>query len=299
MVKYDNPKLTMALPSPFGDEAGRKTLKAKKWNRLIYLFLSLFAIPTLFPLVWMFYTSLKTNQEITMDLFALPQALHWENYLYAWQTAKIGVYFGNSMVVTFGAIVFTVFISASAAFILAKFDFRLRRAIYSFFIIGMLIPLQTVLVPLFIQMRSFNLLNSLWSLILSYTAFSLPISIYILESFIKMFPDSILEVAAIDGASIPRIFFTIILPMSRPALATVVILNFLNNWKEFSFALIFISRDLKKTLPLGLYNFLGAYTTNYAGLMAALTIASLPVLGLYLILQEQVIKGMTAGAVKG
>lgn len=287
----------MAKPEGYGNRF-RKSGK-KKWNSVLYLLLCLFAVPTLFPLIWMFYTSFKSNQDISMNIFALPNTLHWENYLNAWQTAKIGVYLFNSLIVSLTAIVFTVFVSASAAFILAKFSFRLQKVIYSFFIIGMLIPLQSVLVPLFIQMRSFNLLNTLWSLIISYTAFGLPISIFILESFIRVFPDSIIEAAVIDGGSIPRIFFKIILPMSRPAIATVIILNFLNNWKEFSFALIFISDDLKKTLPIGLYNFLGAYTSNYAELMAALSIASIPILGLYLILQEQVIKGMTAGAVKG
>ena len=115
----------------------------------------------------------------------------------------------------------------------------------------------------------------------------------------RSFPNAIIEAAVMDGCSIPRVFFTIILPMARPAIATVTILNFLNNWKEFSFALIFINDDVKKTLPLGLYNFLGAYSSNYAELMAALTISSIPIIVLYLILQEQVINGMTSGAVKG
>jgi raffinose/stachyose/melibiose transport system permease protein len=165
--------------------------------------------------------------------------------------------------------------------------------------VGMLIPLQSILVPLFIQMRSLKLLDNEWSLILSYTAFGLPVTIFVLESFMKAFPDSIIEAAIMDGSSIIRVFFNIIIPMTRPAIATITILNFLNNWKEFSFALIFITDDSKKTLPLGLYNFLGAYTSDYAGLMAALVIASIPVVVIYLVLQEQIINGMTAGAVKG
>jgi raffinose/stachyose/melibiose transport system permease protein len=281
------------------ERAHNRKFRLEKGNLSLYAFLYLFAIPTLFPLVWMFYTSFKSNREISQDIFALPTQFHFENYVDAWQTASIGVYLLNSLLVALTAIVLTILVSASAAFILAKFNFRFRKAIYSLFIIGMLIPLQSVLVPLFLQMRSFGLLNSLWSLIISYTAFGLPVSIFILESFIRVFPDSVIEAAVIDGSSLARVFFQLILPMSRPAIATVAILNFLNNWKEFSFALIFISDDLKKTLPLGLYNFLGAYTSDYAALMAALTIASLPVLGLYLILQEQVIKGMTTGAVKG
>lgn len=264
-----------------------------------YLLLAAFAVTTLFPLLWMFYSSLKTNADIAQSTFALPTVWHWENYVNAWQTAKIGTYFFNSVFVSLAAIVVTVVTGASAAFILAKFPFRLRGLVYGFFIVGMLIPLQSVLVPLFIQMRDFRLLDNPWSLILSYTAFGLPITVFLMESFIRSFPDSILEAAILDGASMRRIFLSLVLPMSKPVVATVAILNFLNNWKEFSFALIFLTTEDKKTLPLGLYNFLGAYTADYAGLMAALMIASIPLLVLYFLLQEQIIRGMTAGAVKG
>ncbi|TCL61941.1 carbohydrate ABC transporter membrane protein 2 (CUT1 family) [Hydrogenispora ethanolica] len=283
----------------FGD-AARPHAARNRWEKpLLYLVLTLLSVATLFCLIWMFYTSFKSNAEITMNIFALPTQLHFENYVNAWQTAKIGVYLFNSVYVATVAIVLTVLVSAMAAFILSKFTFRLQRLVYTMFIIGMLIPLQSVLVPLFIQMRNLNLLNTHWSLIFSYTAFGLPISVFILESFMRSFPDAIIEAAVMDGCSIPRVFFQMILPMSRPAIATVTILNFLNNWKEFSFALIFINDDIKKTLPLGLYNFLGAYSSNYAELMAALTISSIPIILLYLILQEQVINGMTSGAVKG
>jgi raffinose/stachyose/melibiose transport system permease protein len=266
---------------------------------LTYLMLAAFAVTTLFPLLWMGYTSLKSNREITMNTFSLPTVWHLENYVNAWQTARIGTYFLNSVVVSLAAVLLTILAGAAAGFILAKFRFRLRGLVYGFFIIGMLIPLQSVLVPLFIQMRDFHLLDNPWSLILSYTAFGLPIAIFLMESFIRSFPDSLIEAAVLDGASIVRIFRSLVLPISSPVIATVSILSFLNNWKEFSFALIFLTKDEKKTLPLGLYNFLGAYTADYAGLMAALVIASVPLIVLYFLLQEQIIKGMTAGAVKG
>ena len=266
---------------------------------LLYIMLVIFGFVALYPLVWMIYTSFKSNNDISMSAFALPTKLHFENYSNAWETAKIGVYFFNSVFVSIISILITILVGASAAFILSKFEFKMRKFIYTLFIVGMLIPLQSVLVPLFIQMRALNLLDTQWSLILSYTAFGLPVTIFVLESFMRAFPDSIIEAAIMDGSSIPRVFFSIIIPMTRPAIATITILNFLNNWKEFSFALIFITSDDKKTLPLGLYNFLGAYTSDYAGLMAALVISSIPVVIMYLVLQEQIINGMTAGAVKG
>ncbi|MDF2595992.1 MAG: sugar transporter permease [Clostridia bacterium] len=278
----------------------RKSNHIQKINKaLLTVVLSLASLTTLYPLAWMAYTSLKTNAEITLSTFSLPKALHFENYVNAWRTAKIGIYFFNSVFIAIVSIILTIVVGALAAFILAKFEFKLRKAIYSLFIVGMLIPMQSVLVPLFIQMRTLRLLDSPFSLILAYTAFGLPLTIFILESFIRAFPDSIIEAAIMDHCGMGKLFTQIILPMSRPALATVTILNFLNNWKEFSFALVFISSDDKKTLPLGLYNFIGAYSNNYAELMAAMMITSIPVIIIYLILQEQIINGMTAGAVKG
>jgi len=266
---------------------------------VLYLILIVFALTTLFPLVWMGYSSLKSNRDIVKSALALPGTLHPENYLNAWNTAQIGSYFFNSVFVSLVSVVLTMVIAAAAAFILAKFRFRGRRLILGLFMIGLLIPLQAVLVPLFSQMRDLRLLNTPWSLILVYTAFGLPLSLFLMESFISAFPDSIMEACFMDGASVPRIFLAIILPMCGPVIATTTILNFLNNWKEFSFALVFISSEAKKTLPLGLYNFLGAYTADYAGLMAALTIATVPTLVLYLLLQEKIITGMSAGSVKG
>ncbi|MDR0540070.1 MAG: carbohydrate ABC transporter permease [Spirochaetaceae bacterium] len=268
-------------------------------NAARYALLGLLALTTVFPLVWMLYTSFKSNQEFTLSAIALPKALRFENYAHAWNTAHIGTYFFNSVFVSVTAIIFTVIVGALAAFVLAKFVFPGKSAVLAVFVVGMLIPLQSVLVPLFSLMRGFKLLNTPWSLILVYTAFGLPLTIFLMESFIAAFPDSIMEAAIIDGAAMPRIFWSVVLPMTRPVIATVAILNFLNNWKEFSFALVFINSENKKTLPLGLYNFLGAYTTDYAGLMAALVIATVPILIIYLLLQEQIINGMTAGAVKG
>lgn len=273
--------------------------KSVAGRAVLYVVLLLFSLTTLYPLFWMAYTSFKTNMEISQDTLALPTGLHFENYVEAWKTAQIGQYFFNSVFASAASIVLTIFISALAATVLAKFRFRGRGAIYTSFIVGMLIPLQSLLVPLFILMRSLNLLDSLWSLVLAYTAFGLPMSIFVLESFISNFPDAIIEAALIDSCPPYKIFASILLPMSRPAIATVTIINFLNNWKEFSFALVFLSQESKKTLPLGLYNFLGAETSNYAGLTAALVVASIPTIVLYLIMQEQVINGMTSGAVKG
>jgi len=247
----------------------------------------------------MAYSSFKSNPEIIQSSLSLPHTLHFENYVNAWNTANIGTYFFNSIFVSILSIILTVVLGSAAAFVLAKFSFKLRGTIMLLFTIGMLIPLQAVLVPLFSQMREIHLLDTPWSLIIVYTAFGLPLSIFLMESFMESFPDSIIEAALIDGSSVLRIFTVLVMPLTKPVIATVTILTFLNNWKEFSFALVFINSENLKTLPLGLYNFLGAYTADYAGLMAALMIATIPTFVLYLILKDQVIDGMTAGAIKG
>jgi raffinose/stachyose/melibiose transport system permease protein len=142
-------------------------------------------------------------------------------------------------------------------------------------------------------------LNTHIGLILPYIAFNLPITIFILVSFMKAFPKDIEESAVMDGCGVFRIFWSIILPMTKPALATVVILNFINNWNEFSYALVLINDEALKTLPLGLANFAGQYTTNYGAQMAGLTMAIIPTIVIYMLLEEHLVKGMTAGAVKG
>jgi raffinose/stachyose/melibiose transport system permease protein len=201
---------------------------------LLYLLLDLFCVVTIYPLVWMLYTSVKSNGEVMMSSFALPSSLHLENYAKAWSTAKIGTYFANSLLVICLAIALTLLCGALAAFVLAKFSFRGRSLVYSLFIVGMLIPMQAILVPLFIQMKGLRLIDSPASLVLSYTAFGLPLTIFILESFIRGLPDEVMEAAVLDGASMGRLFLRVVLPMSGPTVATVTILNFLNDWKEFS-----------------------------------------------------------------
>ena len=175
----------------------------------------------------------------------------------------------------------------------------MNKFIYTFFIFGLLIPIHATLVPMFILMRNLGLLDTPITLIFPYIAFHLPITIFILTSFMKAFPKDIEESAIMDGCGIFRVFWSIILPMSRPALATVVILNFIYNWNEFSFALVLINDPGLQTLPLGLANFAGQFTTNYGAQMAGLTMSLIPIVIFYFLLEKEIVQGMTAGAVKG
>lgn len=278
-----------------------KTAKVKKNAKktLIYLLLSIYAVVNIYPIIWMVLNSFKSNIDFAKNPFSFPKEWLVQNYQTAWETARLDVYFLNSLIVSTIAVIFTVFFGALASYFLARISFKWGKYIYSFFIFGMLIPIHATLVPLFLQMKYLGLLNTHVGLVLPYIAFNLPITVFILTSFMKSFPTDIEESAIMDGCGVFRIFWSIILPMTRPALATVIILNFINNWNEFSFALVLINEESLKTLPLGLANFAGQFTTNYGAQMAGLTLAIIPTIIIYMILEEYLVKGMTAGAVKG
>ncbi|PQP89413.1 carbohydrate ABC transporter permease, partial [Paenibacillus sp. AR247] len=184
-------------------------------------------------------------------------------------------------------------------YFLSRFTFKLRGTVYGLFLLGMLVPIHATLIPIFLIMQKVHLLDTRLALILPYTAFHLSLTVFILEGFMRGFPKDLEESGVMDGAGIYRIFWSILLPITRPALATVVILNFIYNWNEYLFALVLITSGSLKTLPLGLSNFAGIETASMTLQMAALTIALIPIIIFYLLLQKQLVSGMTAGAVKG
>lgn len=282
-------------------EINEKTARVKKiTNRtLIYLILIVFSIVNAYPIVWMILNSFKSGQDFALNPFGLPTEWVWTNYVEAWFTANINTYFFNSVFVGGAAVVLTVLFGALASYFLARFRFKGQKLLYSFFILGLLVPIHATLVPMFILMQNIGLLDTRLALILPYIAFNLSITIFLLTSFMKSFPQEIEESAVMDGAGVFKIFWSIILPMTRPVLATVIIINFINNWNEFSFALVLINDDMLRTLPLGLANFAGQHSTNYTAQMAALTIVLVPTILFYLFMEKQIVEGMTQGAVKG
>lgn len=266
---------------------------------LFWFVLLLYGILTLYPFVWLVTSAFKTNEDFYNRPFGLPEVWRWENFSVAWESSNLGNAFNNSMIVSMGSLALTLFISALASFVLARFSFRWKGMILAFFVIGMLIPIHSTLVPLFILMKQMLLLNTYWALILPYTAFALPTAIFILTAYLTSIPRDIEEAAFMDGTGLWGLFFRIMLPMSLPALSTVTILSFLHAWNDFSFALVFINKTELKTLPLAIANFADGYQTDYGLTLAAMTLSIIPTVLLYLLFQEQMMKGMTAGAVKG
>ena len=251
------------------------------------------------PMVFMVLSSLKTTREIFQRPFALPAVFRWDNYAEVWGAAHFAVYFRNSVIVTVASMVLILGAGTLAAYALGRYQFRGGDLLFLFFLSGIMVPIRLAVIPLFILMRDLRLLDTLWALILVYAASGLPSAVFILTGFFRTLPQDLDHAARIDGAGELGILLRVLLPLVRPALAIVTVYNIIPIWNDFFFPLVFIHREDAKTLPLGLTVFFGQYQTNWALLFAGLTLAAAPVLALYVVMSQQFIKGLTAGAVKG
>ena len=273
---------------------------------LIFAVLCGYLLWVVYPVFWVAYSSLKPDAEIFRDAFALPPAggVAWENYARAWREARFGDYFFNSVLVTSVSVAGIVLFGAMAAYALSRFYHPLGKVTYGLFLAGLMIPVQLSIVPLFFELRALGLLDSRAGLILVYTANGLPFSIFILAGFFRALPASLYEAAVVDGCSEAGAFWRVMLPLARPGLVTVAIFQFIGIWKEYFFAFMFTSGGgdgAARTLPLGLANLslTAQYRGEYGSLFAGVVVVTLPILVLYLFLQRQLVKGITAGALKG
>ena len=245
--------------------------KWKRWgaNLLVNIPIMLLSLTCIFPVVWLLYSSLKTDVEFARSPISLPAVPNFGNYVTAFQRASFGTFTFNS--------VFNSIIS----------------------LVLMLVPIYALIVPLFIQEKKIGILNSRWSLIPVYVAMELPMSVFLIDSYMQGISIDMEEAAAIDGAGLLKTMFIIMMPLCKPILSTVVILTFMHVWNEFAFAQVLISQESLKTIPIGLTYFTSQYMTSYTLLLAALAMATLPVLVIYLFFYNKIMEGMMAGAVKG
>lgn len=258
-------------------------------------FLALFG----FPFVLTLMMSFKSQAEyMSGNYWNFPRKIFFGNYRRV-LLSQFNVYFLNSAVVAAAAVFLTTMIASLASYAFAKIKFRFSGALMLMFMVGMMIPVHTTLIPIYQMTRALRLTDNLVGLIGPYVSFGLPIAIYIMTSFFKEVSDSIQESAVIDGASPLRIYWSIMLPISTPAISTVAIYNFLTYWNEFIYSLTLINTNLKKTLPLGMREFYGAETVNIPAVLTAILVGSLPVILFYMFAQDRVINGLSAGAVKG
>jgi raffinose/stachyose/melibiose transport system permease protein len=284
------------------NKIGSKNTKNSKFkisSILIYVFLSILVVIYVAPLLWMLLVSLKTNSEVFNSPFGLPKGIQWENFQVAWTAGKLGLATLNSIFVCVVMLIVSMIIGSMAAFAIGRMKWVLSEYTMVYFLMGMMIPVHCVLIPIFIKFSTLHLTNTTWGLILPYITFSLPLTIYIMVGFFKGMPQELFEAACIDGCSVYKIFFSIALPLAKTGLFVTGLMTFVSNWNELLLAMVFISDANKKTLPVTLTYFVSPYSTNYVQMFAAIIIAILPTIFVYSIFSNQIVAGLTAGAVKG
>lgn len=266
---------------------------------LIYILLSVLVLIYIGPLLWMVNVSLKTNKEIFESPFALPHVLQLGNYIFSWTKGSLGLATMNSAFVCLVALFCSLIFGAMAAFVIGRMKWKLANFAMMYFMIGMMVPVHCVLIPLFVRFSKLGLTNSLSGLMLPYITFSLPMTIFILVGFFKSMPKELFEAACIDGCSIYGCFFKIALPLAKTGMFVAGLMTFIANWNELLMAMVFISDQQKKTLPVTLTYFVGPYSTNYVQMFAAIIIAIIPTIVVYSLFSNQIVEGLTTGAVKG
>lgn len=265
----------------------------------LYAFLVVYGFLCLYPFFLMLVSSLKTTGQIFQNPFSLPTSPTFEAYRTAWEVGDFREYFWNSVVVTVASVAIIMVLGSMAAYPIGRYAFRGRNLLYVYFLSGLMLPIKLGIVPLFFLVTSLGLYDTRVSLVLVYAASGLPFAVFVLAAFFRTLPKDLEEAARIDGAGEFRIYWRIMLPLVRPALATVAIFNFIQFWNDFFFPLILIQTDSLRTIPVGLTNFFGTYQNDWATIFAGLTIASLPLILLFLVASKQIIRGLTAGATKG
>lgn len=273
--------------------------KSKIAMKVIYVFLSLLAVVYLLPLLWVIYVSLKDDKTLFVSPWAMPEHLMFENYSFAWTAGRLGAATLNSAIVCGVTLLLCLLVGSMAAFAIGRMRWKLSGAMMTYFLTGMMIPVHCILIPVFTRFSKLHLTNSLTGLILPYLTLSLPITIFIMTGFFQSLPNELFESACIDGCSIYRSFSHIALPLSRTGLFVTGLMTFVANWNELLLAMVFISDDSKKTLPVSLSKFVGPYNTNYSQMFAAIVIAIIPTIVVYCLFSNQIVDGLTAGAVKG
>lgn len=275
------------------------TVKKPAINTIKYIFLITYSVAIVYPLIFILLSSLKSNEEIFSKPFALPENWNFLIYYDVWTKFDIQTYFFNSLYYAIVSVAICVVISAMAAYALTRMKWKLKGAVFSMILLGLMIPMHSEVVALYIAFMKMGLRNPKVTLIGIFVAFSIPVTIFIISGFIQSLPIELEESAVIEGCGLIKAFFLIIIPLLKPVIATVVIFNFLGVWNDFFAGLIFISQEEDKTLQLGITRFQGNFATRYADLLASVVITIIPSVIVYAILQDQIISGLTAGAVKG
>jgi len=261
-------------------------------------FIALYTVVTGGPLLWVTSMSLRTTAEIFKSPYGLPSPAHWEKFADAWVKSNYATYFWNSTVTVVSAVILVTVIGAMAAHCLARYQFRGSRLVRFLILSGLVLPPQLLILALFQILLEVHLYNTLTGLVLVYVATHVAVTVYILEGFFAQIPQDLFDAARIDGYSDFEIFWRVTVPIGMPAIFTTVMLNFIILWNEFLFAVVLLTDDNKRTLPLGIMHFTGSHQLDVGMAATGLMIAIVPIIAIYALFSETMIKGMTAGAVR-
>lgn len=260
--------------------------------------LAFFTVIIVYPVLWMVLTSFKTNREMLANPWGLPQTMMWSNYSSAWEHADLGSAMLNSTLVSLGTLVLVISASALAAFALTRFSFRWLTVVFLVLVFTMQTP--TPIIPLYVEIAKLHLTNTAWGLILIQAAGGMPLATFIFRAFFQGLPGELLDAAKVDGCTEFSAFLRVVLPISGPAVATVGILQFVGSWNEYFLPLLMIRKPEMRTIPLAIQVFFYNWgRTEWAYVFASLSIATVPIIIIYIILARQFIQGLTAGALKG
>lgn len=284
-----------------------KQSTSKAWERfttglssvLSYLVMGTFALMTVVPILWLLMNSFKFTREFQMNRLSFPKLPTLLNYIGAWKLGNFDKLIGNSLLYTIGSTIGIILLSVMAGFGFSKLKSRATKWMYGSFVIGILLTLNSLLIPLFIQMMQFGLYDTYLAVFIVYIGAGLPIGIFLCTEFIRAIPTSLVESARIDGAGYFKIFWNIILPLTLPVVTTLAILNVTGIWNEFALINILVSKTELKSLPQGILRFSGRLSSDWGKQFAALSMGMMPMLIFYLIFRNQITKGVAAGAVKG
>lgn len=268
-------------------------------NVFNYAVLLFVLVITIYPVIWMISGSLKNGQEFYSNIWGVAKVPQFQNYINAWIRGGLGQKYMNSILVTTCFLVILIPVNSCAAYAIARLNFKFRKAIYTYLLIGIMIPTGIIAIPAFSVALEFNLVGKLSGLIIFYVAQSIAFGVFILRSFFISLPKGLEEAAFIDGCTKFKSFVKIILPLAKPGVMTQIVFSGLTVWNEYLLANVLIRREALQTLPVGLKYFVGKYVTNYPELFAALVLVTIPMVIIYLLAQKTFIEGLTSGAIKG
>lgn len=269
------------------------------WLVIKYVLLIGFTILCVYPLVWLFLASFKTNAELYTNTWGLPEQWSMTNYVNAVVKGGVFRYFGNSVIIAVSVVLVTVILATMASYAIARMHWKLANLTHSIFLLGMMIPIYALVIPLFSIFKGMGLLDTHLAVIIPQIAVGFPMAIFIICGFMRSIPTELEEAAIIDGCTVFQCFFKIILPIAKSSVVTVAVVQFINVWNDLLLPRIFLTDSSKMMLPVGLTNFQAMYSTDYVGMIAAVIITIIPSIVVYILLHKQIMEGMVAGAVKG